>query len=246
MDNENIEKIKKEGITMTGVAPIKKNESDELYSYEPAICKIKFYTLIDNQLMPSVGTGFFCFIINDNIPFTKALFTNNHVLKEDKIKINEQILIEHCKKNYTLEITKDRKVFTDEELDYTCIQILDTDEINKKIEKYFQIEQSYCNNRKLIKDQEIYILQYPNGVLSHSIGKIVDIEDNKIKHSASTNDGSSGSPLIKRYNNNLILGIHFASQKNKKEEIIYNLATPFDVIIQNICSIVFFFGLKNY
>ena len=38
---------------------------------------------------------------------------------------------------------------------------------------------------------------------------------------------------IKRYNNNLIIGIHFGV-KGKNEKTIFNLTTPFDAIIQKI------------
>ena len=60
------------------------NETLELFSYKSAICKIRFF--IGNGQM-GLGTGFFCKIYNKNIPFNKALFTNNHVLNEDRIKI---------------------------------------------------------------------------------------------------------------------------------------------------------------
>ena len=46
-----------------------------------------------------------------------------------------------------------------------------------------------------------------------------------------------GSPLIKRYNNNLIIGIHFGSQKRAERtdnELLCNLAIPFDAIIKDI------------
>ena len=45
--------------------------------------------------------------------------------------------------------------------------------------------------------------------------------------------GVSGSPLIKRYNNNLIIGIHYGSEKLDKGNL-YNLATPLDIIINDI------------
>ena len=83
-------------------------------SYESAICRIKFNNLI--------GTGFFCEIDDNNIPFKKALFTNNHVLNKQNIQINNIISFEICKKLYNILITENRKVFTNEELDYTCIE----------------------------------------------------------------------------------------------------------------------------
>ena len=229
MKKENKEIIKKELIFMSSVEPIKKNEIVDLYSNESALCKIEFETLKDGKPTKGIGTGFFCLINNDNIPFSKALFTNNHVLNEDKIQINKQIEFEYCNQKNTIEITKDRKVFTDEELDYTCIQIFGTD----KIKNYFNIDKIIFNDKNSLKNKEIFILQYPGGELSHAVGKILDIEDNIIKHNVSTKGGSSGSPLIKRYNTNLAIGLHFGG-KEKNGKTLFNLATPFDAIIQNI------------
>ena len=53
--------------------------------------------------------------------------------------------------------------------------------------------------------------------------------DNKITHNASTDNGSSGSPIIRRSKNNYIIGLHYGELKNK-----YNLATSFDSILDNI------------
>ena len=78
-------------------------------------------------------------------------------------------------------------------------------------------------------------MQYPNGgELSYSIGKIIDISNNIILHSASTLYGSSGSPIIKRYNCSVILGIHFGELKDKNNKYKSNLATPFNIIINDI------------
>ncbi len=70
---------------------ITKEEIEELYSYESAICKIKFGTSVS-------GIGFFCEINDDNIPFKKALFTNNHILNKENIGINKEIKLEYYKK----------------------------------------------------------------------------------------------------------------------------------------------------
>ena len=64
----------------------------------------------------------------------------------------------------------------------------------------------------------------------------MNIENNEIHHSAATYYGSSGSPLIKRYNNKLILGMHCGDVKNKDKKVLFNLAIPFDIIINDIKS----------
>jgi len=81
-------------------------------------------------------------------------------------------------------------------------------------------------------------LQYPNGdKLSSALGRILDIKDNEIKYSVPTLPDSSGSPLIKRYNINLVIGIHYGGDNEKylrDNEFIYNYATSFDIIIKDI------------
>ena len=154
-------------------------------------------------------------------------FTNNHILNNNKIEIGKEIEFEYLKNIKKIKITKNRKVFTNEKLDYTCIEIFNTDEINK----FFRVDETIFFNKDCIKNKEIFILQYPYGEkLCYGLGRILDIKDNLIIHSASTLEGSSGSPLIKRYNNNIIFGIHLGGDKIKK----YNFATPFDNIIIDI------------
>ena len=205
--------------------PITKEEIEELYSYESAICKIK-HRISDS------GIGFFCEINDDTIPFKKALFTNNHVLNEKSIDINKEIKLEYCKEEKKISITKNRKVFTKKEFDYICIEIFDTDNINK----FFKIDENINNDKNSLKNKDIFILQYPSGELSYDSGTILDIKDDILSHSISTDKVSSGSPLIKRNNINLIIGIHVGGHdiENFGHKIKYNFATPFDIIIKDI------------
>lgn len=71
----------------------------------------------------------------------------------------------------------------------------------------------------------IYIPQYPRGKkLSYSKGEILSIGKNKyeIIHTASTEQGSSGSPIFLS-NTNQVIGIHAGTNptKNKNENIGY-------------------------
>ena len=134
-----IDGIKKQSKIMT------KDEIDELYSYENAICKIKFKIFINGEIKDGIGTGFFLEINDNNIPFEKALFTNNHILNKNSIEMNKEIVFEYCKEIKKIKITENRNVFTNEILDYTCIEIFDTDKINNffKIGKKFLIIKMY-------------------------------------------------------------------------------------------------------
>ena len=221
------------------IEPMSKKEIKDLYSNQPSMCKIKFQKEKDGKLVDCSGTGFFCEISDDNIPFKKALFTNNHVLNKNSLKINKEILFECMGKKNKIQISENRKIFTSEELDYTCIEIFSTDIINNS--NFFRIDKAIFNNKNDLLGTEILILQYPRSKeLSFAKGEILNIEiegnEERILHNASTKYGSSGSPLIKRYNNNLILGIHFGKKKETDNGIIYNVATPFDIIIRNIIS----------
>ena len=60
------------------------------------------------------------------------------------------------------------------------------------------------------------------------------MKDNKIIHNASTDDGSSGSPIIRRSKDNYIIGLHYGGVKKNKNEYKFNLATLFDSILENI------------
>ena len=122
--------VVKEELIFTGIKPIKKKEIDELYSYESSMWKIQYATENEGKRINGSATGFFCEIKDENIPFKKALFTNNHVLNEKNIEIGKIIIFEHLKTIKKIEITEKRRVFTNTELDYTCIEILDSDKIN--------------------------------------------------------------------------------------------------------------------
>ena len=195
------------------------------------MCKIQYESEIEGKKVNCFATGFFCEIKDANIPLKKALFTNNHVLNEKNIEIGEIIIFEHLKTIKKIEITEKRRVFTNTELDYTCIEILDSDKINN----FFKIEKTIFENKNSLVNNEIFILQYASGEeLSFYPRKILEIENNTIKHSACTEKGSSGSPLIKRYKNMFIYGIHFGQEKEIINVFKFNLATSFDAILRDI------------
>ena len=226
--------IKEEGIIFGQTRPIEKKEIDELFKKESSICKIEFKK--GNNL--GFGTGLFCEIKDDNIPFKKALFTNNHILDITKIQIGNFINLRYMGNSKNIEITKNRKVFTDENLDYSCIEIFDSDGFHD----FFKIDPRIFENKELLKNEEIFILQFPlGGELSFSSGRIKYIYEHYLIHFASTSKGSSGSPIISRNNKNLILGLHRSgSQINKElndkklDNYNFNLAISFDSILNNL------------
>ena len=86
-----------------------------------------------------------------------------------------------------------------------------------------------------MKDNDIFIFQFLNGNdLSFFNGKIKSFMDNKIIHNASTDDWSSGSPIIRRSKDNSIIGLHYGGVKKNKTEYIFNIRISFDSILDNI------------
>ena len=91
------------------------------------------------------------------------------------------------------------------------------------------------NSIEIYKGKEIFILQCLKGnELSFSDGVMLGIKDNKIIHNCSTCKGSSGSPIISRYSNNCVIGLHYGSD-NK-----INLANNFISIFNDIKKLKIF------
>ena len=158
------------------------------------MCKMSFERIKKNKIKKGKGTGFFCEINKiDNFPFKYGLFTNYHVLNEYNLKEGNIINIEFYDKlsykNKKIELDDKRKVYTNQKMDYTCVEIYKSDNINK----YFKIDPIlFTDDKNSINDSDIFILQYPKCnelSFSFSYGKILSLKDNQIIHSTSTDEG---------------------------------------------------------
>ena len=221
-NNKFYEKYKEKKIHIENSEPITKTEIIKLLNKEDSMCIIfSRKEKKSGELEKTKGSGFFLCLNNKNIPFNKCLVTNNHILDEKNIKLNSKINIKYINEKKIIIMNEKRKKFTDKDLDYTCIEILNED----KIKQFFEID-----NKQFYKDQDIFILQYPESKeLSFSNGKIISIEGNKIKQTCSTKPGSSGSPIISRNSNSKIIGLHFGGRE-------YNYFTSINSIINDIIN----------
>ena len=177
-----------------------------------ATCKI--ITEIGN------GSGFFCIIPFKNEKI-KMLFTNNHVLNNESIQVGNIIRCAYKKKLKKIEITEERFCHTNARLDYTCIQIFNDD----KIEDFYEIE---IENNDNYLNEDICIMQYPNGLLTLKVGHLKKIDKEQIQHSVTTFKGSSGSPIILLLRDYKIIGVHRGSNNR------LNLGTSMKYIIEDI------------
>ena len=171
------------------------------------------------------GTGFFC-IIPFKYETIKMLFTNNHVLNKESIKIGNIIKCAYKKEIKIIEITKERFCNTNADLDYTCIQIFNDD----KIEDFYEIENNK-NPKDNYSNEDICLMQYPKGgPLTLKTGHLKKIDEEEIQHSVTTFKGSSGSPIILLLRDYKIIGIHKAA----KNSLNLNIGTSMKYIIQDI------------
>ena len=206
---------------------------EEIFELEKAMCKIKFQINERGRLITNYGSGCFIELNEEDFPFTKFLLTNNHVLDQEQIKGNKILDVYYNGKIKKINLSKRRR-YTNKNLDYTCIEIFEED----NIEQYYYIDQRvFQNNLDAFKDEDIYILHYPlGGELSFSPGKIVGIKYSNIFHNCSTKGGSSGSPIISRYNSSII-GLHHGTHRIYN----FNLAKDISSILNDIK-----FQSKNY
>ena len=183
-----------------------------LSQMEKNVCKI----YMNNGIK---GTGFFC-----KIPYKgsydsslSVLITNNHIIDEKHLGKNDKIIFsinnDKIKKKLSL---SDRKTYTSKLYDITIIEIYsEKDGINDFLELDFDINDEYYDNMYVKKS--VYILHYPNNEkvsVSYGIINAINLQKNfDFSHFCSTDNGSSGAPILNISNNKLI-GIHKGENYN--------------------------------
>ena len=116
------------------------------------------------------GTGFFCKIKYPNkYNEIYCLITNNHIITKDMLKYKENIEIKLNNKEIKILLDKNRRIWTNEEIDFTCIEIIKEDNIIEIINPFEIDDNSYnikYNNKEYdksgiviagIKEKEIEI-----------------------------------------------------------------------------------------
>ena len=201
------------------------------------VCNIK--------IKKGLGTGFFC-----KIPFpTKdkllpVLITNNHIIDEKVLESKDIPIFIYTKESRTFKQFKlnNRLCYTSKEYDVTIIQIIEKDEINHFLELDENVIENITDIKNNINDnsnniyinENIYLIQYPEGDLSVSYGILDEIVNNKkyqFNHLCSTKFGSSGSPIL-NIKNNKVFGLHkHASIKNN-----YNKGTFLNIPLKEFIN----------
>ena len=164
------------------------------------ICKLK----INN----ANGTGFFCKVEFGKNEKKIFLMTNYHLLDKNYCDNNTQInlLINDEKEIKTIDLRVKRNNYFNKENDITLIEL----NKNDNIKNFLELDDNLFrhNNKILYENKSLYILQYPQGRnASVSYGLLSSIDNNEIKHICSTENGSSGSPIL-NLETNKVIGIH--------------------------------------
>ena len=176
------------------------------------ICKSTVFIKYNKK----TGSGFFIKFSKINKPFY-CLMTNEHVINSQMILNKEEINIrfDNKKRELTIKLNeKERiiKTFKYLKIDATIIEILEKDNIT---DDYFLLPSlDYINENgyNYFVSKEIEIPQFPGGKeLSFSKGIIkevyLDNDQYQFSHLASTESGSSGSPIVLK-GQECVLGIH--------------------------------------
>ena len=179
------------------------------------------------------GTGFFLKIkskYSDNF-YHYYLITNEHVIEKDLIKERQIKFIiyyhfEEIYKEFTINTSETfiKEYNTNENVDITIIQIKQ----NEIPSQYFiEPDYNFYNNILLdeqflkVKDStktDIIIHQFPLGLeQSYSKGNIFEINDSNIFYTNSTENGSSGSPIM-LIGSEKVIGIHSRKYENQKNQ----------------------------
>ena len=176
------------------------------------------------------GSGFLIKLFKNSEPFY-CLMTNEHVITKKCIKDRIKIEVYYNYEDEKIEISlnpEERfiKDFRDYSIDATVIQILPEDNIQND---YFLLPfKDYMDDYERFKDEDITIIQYPKGKMNYSNGQIIGLTGKtkyEFSYNASTDEGSSGSPIILKDTKNVI-GIHKEGNiiiKNENENIKVNL-----------------------
>ena len=196
---------------------------------EKTICEI----IKDN----GYGSGFFCKIKYPN-KFNEiyCLITNYHVITKDILINKENIEIKLNNEEIKISLNLYRRIWINEEIDFTCIEIMKEDNIIEIINP-FEIDDNCYNinyNNEEYDKRGIVIpsigiekeIELPNGSIEY-------IDKEKYKklffHNCNTKPGFSGGPII-LINNLKIIGIHKGYEKKNKK----NIGIYFKEIIENI------------
>ena len=190
-----------------------------------SIYKIKTEKNINHKLEIIEGAGFFMQINEPYIPFKKCFITSNNIIDENDINNKNEIRIGYEAEEKQIEIKNNRKIYMDKNIGYTCIEILEEEDLMVNYLKITTDEIEDLNNEKIIIPE--YINNYE---LSYPIGKILSITKDELTYDYSSPKESLGMPILSNSSCEEVIGINIKYDSDKK----CHIAMPIQNIIKNI------------
>jgi surface protein len=201
----------------------KKISLDDINRISNSICIIS----ISTSEGKFTGTCFFM-----NIMKKKFLISNNHILTNKSILNQKHItIINNFGEEFRILLHHKKKIIQiiNKPYDITAVEILEDD----KIKNITFLDYDYNDMNKYI-NEEVFILQHPNGKELHiASGTIININKKiyEFEHTLDTDNGSAGSPVI-RTDNCKVIGIH----KKRIEESDNKKGSFINLIVQKIIN----------
>ena len=185
---------------------------------ENSICKIKIYG--------GYGSGFFCKIPYPNSQnLLKCLITNCHVIDKDFLDSENKIKFEMNNQPFSISLEFERKIWINEEIDYTIIEIIEADKINEFLTCDEKMNEDYFNIKEYRQASILLPSFMKSGEIETDKGNISSIDDIYFLHTCNTDPGSSGGPII-LLDNFSIIGIHKGYDKTNEKNVgifLYNI-----------------------
>ena len=201
---------------------VKKGENIKLENLE-ILCKKAKKSICEIIKDKGYGTGFFCKIKYPNkFDEIYCLTTNNHVITNDMLIYKENIEIKLNNKKIKISLNFNRRIWANEEIDFTCIEIIKEDNILEIINP-FEIDYNCYNINYNIKEYDKRGIAIPSIGIEKEIeipqGIAYNIKNEKLFfHNCNTEERFSGGPIILTSNLSII-GMHKGYEENYKMNI---------------------------
>ena len=159
---------------------------------------------------------FYCIMTNEHVITSKMIENGNEIIK---------ILYENEQKSLEVKLDKKERFIkefkTELNLDVMILEIIEKDNIIDNV-YFLNPNMDYDEDNEKFLDEDIQIVQYPEGNLSLSNGKILKKDlDNEFLfyHDANTMNGSSGSPIVLK-GEEKVIAIHKGFSKKVGKNVL--------------------------
>ena len=184
-------------------------------------------SIVNINYKDKMNKGFLIKLFRDDKEFFCLITGGEKIISKDMIEQKEDIkfFYDNESKIKKISLNSEKRLiknFKDIGIDSTVIEILPED----KIENDFFLS-PYINNFNELKDEDIFIIQFPKGIMTYSTGKIKNINKNDFIHTIKIENEFEGNPIFLK-GSNKVIGI----QKNSENEA--NFIGPIFNYFQNL------------